>query len=168
MGASPDIAAQAVAASMSMECKKDGLSQLQDGSWVLKLKVHPSEMSPALLTAGMGTRFMAVLVEINDNETPVSKEEQAERSRPIKTKKRWNELPLSQQAAIRCGEPGFRMYISERYRIEPDEQSIADAVRKICVVQSRRDISAGTTAGDTWAALDDGYQFWLRNADVEA
>lgn len=52
-----NVATEARAAALQVEVKKDGLSQLQDGSWVLKLKVHPTDMPPALLTAPMGTRY---------------------------------------------------------------------------------------------------------------
>lgn len=162
------VAAEARAAALQFEVKKDGLSQLQDGSWVLKLKVHPNDMPPALLTAPMGTRYVAVVVEVSDDETPVSPEEQAERTKPAKDKKRWGELPLSQQAAIRCGEVAFRRFLAEADPTSGiavlDLDMAAEDVRNLCRVHSRKDIKDGTTAGTLWRQLDAKFQAWMQGA----
>ena len=62
---------KAIANSLQFECKKDGLKQLQSGEWTLSLKVHANDAPAPLLTAPMGTRYMAAIVELNDDETPV-------------------------------------------------------------------------------------------------
>lgn len=160
-----NIAAEARAAAMHFECKKDGLSQLQDGSWVLKIKVHPSDVPAALLTAPMGTRFVAALVEVADNETPVSPEAQAERSKPVKERKRWGELPLSQQAAIRCNEPEFDTFMRGRFTVHPDA-TIAEIVREACGILSRKELDEHNTAALRWTRLDADYRFWLQHRDI--
>lgn len=160
-----NIAAEARAAALQVEVKKDGLSQLQDGSWVLKLKVHPSDMPAPLLTAPMGTRYVAALVEVSDDETPISPHEQATRMRPAKDKKRWSELPLSQQAAIRCNELDFQTFIHERFAqdVDPDPAVAAEVVRERCGVRSRRDIDPAMYSGRQWQSIDADYRFWLQH-----
>ena len=158
------IAAEARAAALHFECKKDGLSQLQDGSWVLKIKVHPSDVPSALLTAPMGTRFVAALVEIAGDETPVAPEEQAERTKPAKDKKRWKELPLSQQAAMRCGEEAFKTFLHQRFSV-PLDSDPAEIVREACGVLSRKEIDRHEMAATRWKQLDADYQFWLRHPE---
>src|SRR5258708_2544948 len=67
-----DIAAQARAAAVAIEFKKDGLRQTQDGQW--KITLTALELPSWLITARPGTRIMGGLVEIGDNEEPVSHE----------------------------------------------------------------------------------------------
>lgn len=158
---------QAVSASLQFESKKDGLSQLQDGSWVLKLKVHPSEIPAALLTAPMGTRFVSVLVEVSDDETPVSPEAQEQRTKPAKDRRSWSSLPPSQQAAIRCTEPAFRKFVSEQTGMrDVSEDDAAAFVRNDCEVHSRAHLDANTAATARWREIDADFQFWLKHPEA--
>lgn len=79
---------------MQIEAKKDGLTQLQSGEWVLKLKLHAADIPAQLLTAAMGTRYMLAVVEIGDNEEPVQTVGKS----------------YAQQAALCCKEPAFWEY----------------------------------------------------------
>ena len=65
-------------------------------------------------------------------------------------------LPLSQQAAIRCGDVLFQEYLKFE-----DEADTARAVRKLCCVDSRSQIVAGSPAGSIWNQLEASYQNWL-------
>src|SRR5215467_10256322 len=56
---------------ISLEVKKDGLSQRQSGDWSLRFTVASADMDRRLTEAQMGARFACVLVELNDDETPV-------------------------------------------------------------------------------------------------
>lgn len=162
-----NVAAEARAAALSFEAKKDGLTQLQDGSWVLKLKVHPNDIPPALLTAPMGTRFMSALVEVGDDETPVPEKEQAERTKPAKNRKRWNELPPAQQAAMRCVEPGFRRFLEARYQMPVgNDEDAAALIRTWCGVKSRSQIGEVGDSSALWKEIDADYQFWLRHPEA--
>lgn len=62
-------------AALSLEVKKDGLTQLQSGNWKLTLTVSPTDMPEGILSAPMGTRYMAALVEVDDTEQPVDRSE---------------------------------------------------------------------------------------------
>ena len=64
-------ASQAAANAICLEVKKDGLRQRQSGEWCLSLTVSALDMDRRITAAAMGTRFQAVLVEVNDDETPV-------------------------------------------------------------------------------------------------
>lgn len=85
---------------------------------------------------------------------------------PVKEKRRFSELPPSQQAAMRCGELGFQRFVKERTRgvfdYETSPDAVAVYVRNWCNVESRSDIVAGTIAGDLWKELDDAYFGWSR------
>src|SRR5687768_14797168 len=66
-----DVAAIALENSIQMEVKKDGLQQRQSGDWTLRLVVQQTDIDDRLTKAPMGSRFVAVLVAIDDNEMPI-------------------------------------------------------------------------------------------------
>lgn len=83
----------------------------------------------------------------------------------------FTELPMSQQAAMRCQEPDFWKFLeshssrfwTEMIRKYGNEASAAAAiVRKRCGVESRAAIRAGHTSGDEWATFDAEYYAWQR------
>jgi hypothetical protein len=69
----------------------------------------------------------------------------------------FDQLPLPQQAAMRCNDIGFRAFIRERGGRAADAGEAATFVRLHCAVSSRKDIIEGTTAGERWKALDADY-----------
>ena len=62
-------------AAMSVECKKDGISQLQSGNWKFVLTIAPGELPEAMMSAAPGTRYQAVFVEVDDTEQPVDRDD---------------------------------------------------------------------------------------------
>src|SRR5215475_2539197 len=98
-------AARARANAISFEAKKDGLSQRQSGDWQLRLTVAALDMDQRITSAPMGTRFQCVLVEINDDETPVDHAAQ--------DRDKWRALGPTKQAGIRCNDPVFWAFLRE-------------------------------------------------------
>lgn len=146
-----------------LEVKKDGLSQKQSGDWTLRFTVSALDMDERLTRAPMGTRFMAALVEINDDETPVE-QPQAPTTQPTTDKPRmeWRELSPAVQSGIRCHEPVFWAFLREDCN-RPEvtgEQAAATAVRKICGVNSRASFSTNRVAAGEWSRLDGQFQAW--------
>lgn len=64
------IAEQAVSSHLHFEAIKAAYRQTKDG-FAITLVVNPHDMPDALATAPLGTRYVAVLVEIGDDEKPV-------------------------------------------------------------------------------------------------
>ena len=134
-----------------MEVKKDGLSQLQDGSWVFKFKVNPLDIPTALLTAPMGTRYMAALVEIGDDEQPV-----------IRPKEN---ISLSQEAAMYCARPNFRKFLSEITNNKQvlTAEAAATIIRADCFVTSRSQFDIDNDAANRWIAMRGNFKAWELN-----
>jgi hypothetical protein len=141
---------------LCFECKKDGLQQRQSGDWVLRFTVQALDMHQTILSAAMGTRFQCVLVELNDDETPVDHK--------AKERDKWRDLGPVKQAALRCKEPVFRAYLAEHYEetIIDGEEAAAEAVRYICGVSSRSELSKPgmSQARIKWYDLDNKFQAW--------
>jgi hypothetical protein len=153
-------AQQATANAISFEVKKDGLQQRQSGDWVLRLTVQAIDMDQHILTAPMGTRFACVLVEVNDDETPV--DHRAE------DRDKWRALGAAKQAGIRCKDPVFWAFLREQglhgqlYENVFDEFGAACMVRDACGVLSRSDLAKPgfTDAKILWFDLDTKFQAW--------
>ena len=105
-----------------------------------------------------GQRVALSVALIADDET--QRPAPAPEPKPAKERKSWSELPLSQQAAIRCGEAEFETFMRERYAAYPGA-TIAEIVREACGVDSRRDIHPDKASGGYWRAIDSDYRFWL-------
>lgn len=149
-----------------LEVKKDGLQQRQNGDWVLRLVIQAADMDQRITSAPMGTRFMAALVEVGDDElpkekpVPVATEVKAD---PVpKDRKNWRDLPPSQQAAMRCGEPVFVAFVREKHGAElaSNGDEIASFVRAFCGVASRSELNTRHTPRTLWHQLDSQYQAW--------
>jgi hypothetical protein len=154
---------------IAFECKKDGLRQTQAGTWKVTFTVL--DMDERLTRAFPGTRYQAVLVEIDENEMPVSKPPEKETnatplaasSKPLPEAKRmdWRELQPAAQAGIRCADPVFWKFLSEEYRGAPScAAEAADSVRNICSVKSRSELSSNHLARVLWHQLDEHFQAW--------
>ena len=134
-----------------LEVKKDGLQQRQNGDWVLRLVIQAADMDARITTAAMGTRFVAAMVEVGDDELP----------KLAKPKATWADVTPAAQAGIRCEEPMFRAFLQEvRNFSAGDAEQAAAAVRAICCVESRTELSSNHKARVIWHQLDQQYQAW--------
>ena len=71
--------------------------------------------------------------------------------------RKWEDMPLSQRAGIRCQESSFWQYLGVK-----DSDEAADAVYHRCLVTSRSDILPGTAAGQTWMNIERDFQAWQK------
>ena len=76
---------------------------------------------------------------------------------PEKERRAFCDLPMSQQAALKCGDADFSKWVMNRYsdmfRHESYEPSAEEIVLGVCNVERKRDILANTPAGNRWLAL---------------
>ncbi len=146
---------------IQFEAKKHAWRQTQDGV-VVSFVVHPNEMHAGFAVAPLGTRYQVVVVQLGDDDQPVSPEAlQATQGSVVKAdspptagasggaKRRFNELPLPQQVALRCADERFQEWLGVT-----SEGEAAEVVRRDCGVASRSAIQWGSDAGTKWADLD--------------
>lgn len=143
---------------LTFEAKKDGLSQRQDGSLVVRFKLHPNDEVDALVKAPMGTRYTMALVELNDDDTPKVQARTVTQEPAARTKK-----SPAQMAGILCADPKFRRYIAELCNINADymtEEKCAQTVRVMCNVHSRSEITDNPIADANWRKIVSNFRAW--------
>lgn len=160
---------------ITFEAKKDSLRQTQDGTWKIAFTVQGIDMDDRLTKAFPGTRYVAVLVQIGDDELPIQQPAKENKVTPIRTpamaspvtasekpKRDWRDVQPAAQAGIRCNEPTFIAFLNEtrRYRITGSDEA-AEAVREICGVKSRVELGTRHAARALWHQLDTEYSAWL-------
>lgn len=130
----------------------------------MRFTIQGADMDERLTKAAMGTRFVAVLVQIGDDELPVTQSAKLapDADNSTSAKRPWRDMKPAQQAGIRCAEPIFQAFLKERY---PEdwralEGDAAELVRYICGVTSRADLNTVRTARDIWRELDDSFIAW--------
>jgi hypothetical protein len=72
-------------------------------------------------------------------------------------RRRFRDMPLAQQAALRCGDPTFQKFM----RVGGSDEA-ARAVRAACKVESRAELDKVPEAGAVWRRLNDEFEVWLR------
>lgn len=135
-------------ATISLEAKKDGLQQRQDGSWLLRLRLHPHDDIAELSKAPMGQRFAVVLCAIKDDETPEEK--------PVNK--------LVQRCAILCEEQSFKSFLEDVYPLDwhKADGDAVSLVRSICGVQSRRELATNSIAAAEFEEMLRRFEGWKR------
>lgn len=154
----------------SYEAKLHAFRRTQEGA-VISYVVHPNDVSAEMATAALGTRYMVAFAEIGDDGKPKSpavaeladagaNAPDASRAgaNPVRETRKFETLPLSQQAAIRCGDRSFQQFLGA----EGDGEA-ATIVRRKCQVESRSalDDPRNSASRDFWGAIETGYQQWL-------
>ena len=97
---------------IQLECKKDGLQQLQNGTWKLSLTVNGDDMEKAIGTLGkapMGTIYMVAMAEVGDDGQPRDRAKEEEAKKP-------KDITESQRCAMLCGREDFQEWLSTSQR----------------------------------------------------
>ena len=79
-----------------------------------------------------------------------------------KERRRFHELPLSQQCAMRCNEGSFQRFMAEEYKAMGAEANHVACVKQICGIESRSEIGDNNAAGTKWRQLEAEYQTWMQ------
>lgn len=116
-----------------------------------------------------GQRFMAVLVEIGDDEQPVS---DAAAPSGIAALGLPRGAGLSRSAGIISKSPDFQRFVAEVQGFQPDdpaqrEEQAAGHMRQFCRVSSRRELDTSPTAAQLFQRLMTGYRDWCRAQGIE-
>lgn len=168
------------------EAKLHALRKTQDGV-VVSFVLHPNDIPDRLMLSDLGTRYMLALAEIGDDEQPKGGDATEPTTRTPETPPRvetpsprgasFHDMLPVKQAGILCADQMFWKYLEELHTnrwvaaltaFGNTEIAAARIVRDICCVQSRKDITVGTSAHNKWNFLLSSYQAWKRAPAVGA
>lgn len=139
----------AVANSISFEAVKDGCQQQQSGQWKLTLKMHPDQVSQALMLAAPGQRFMCVLVALGDDEKAVD-------PKNIKKVNRGQMRPCN-HAGMMIKNPVFQKWVVgellPKWKGEIDTELANHIIKQYCGIESKRTLDSSADARDRWETL---------------
>ena len=150
------------------EAKLHALRRAKDGV-VVSFVVQPHDVTDAfsrLVATPLGQRYMVAYSAIGDDEMPIEPEPEpdlgpkndAVSAKPLtKERRKFDELPLPQQVALKCQDADFQNFISSTYMSD----DAAVIVRDICGVQSRSEIVPHTDAAMAWRELMADFNIWL-------
>lgn len=142
-------------AAQAMECSLMILRKDKDG-WVFGFRVHPDDAPRSLLDASLGTRFHAVMLEINDDETYVVPEDTRKGKIAVAT------------AGQMCREEAFQNWMLEKGGVHKREgmdfeAMTADLLREYLNIQSRSELSDNPEARDVFRNLIVEYRHETRD-----
>jgi hypothetical protein len=87
-----------------------------------------------------------------------------------KPKRKFSELSLAQQCAIRCEDESFQKFLNFHHRVSDHPETFPEMVRSLLNIGSRGELGKGNHDADNkWRKLESEYQQWLldeRYADV--
>jgi len=140
---------------IEFECKKDGLKQVQSGDVKLTLTVSPLDMPNTLYSDPMGQRYIAVIVPLNDDETP--KETVKPKSFATSAKM------LAKDEAFHsfCKSVDYDAWLSAFIDWKDSDETKANCfIRYKCQVDSCAELIEGSEAGKKFKKLQGDYMFW--------
>jgi len=129
----------------------------------VRLEIHVPVEQASLVMAAFGWPTAADPVPVAIARL-VEPEAASERAKAEKPRQKWESLPLSQQAAIRCGEESFWRFLAETHSLSVigTSDEAADYVRIACGVKSRAEIGKTEASAKAWRDLDGEFQYWQR------
>jgi hypothetical protein len=68
------------------------------------------------------------------------------------------------ECAMKCGEPAFKAFLEQRHGLERPltDERVAQKVRQMLRVQSRKELNDGGRAGEAWRQLRGEFDAWRR------
>lgn len=81
-------------------------------------------------------------------------------SEPPKERRKWDELSLPEQAALRCQDRNFREFLRRMSPAIRDSNDAAQFVRDHCGIGSRAELSVSDIGARKWRELDSGFCAW--------
>ena len=150
---------------INMEVKKDGLQQLQSGSWKLTLTVNAEDMSMEIMQAPMGTPYGLAMVPIQYDDTPpnldhfTSYKENSNATTKVAEKTEGDKL--RERACILCKEKDFQTYVNQIGAYGYNEAGARLFIYVECEIESRKTLVTCEAAQVLFKNMDRQYKEWL-------
>ena len=126
---------------LQFEARKVALKQDRTG-FVLTLAIHPDEIADEMLRDYVGSRYMCVMVRLNDDESATQYDNRV------------------QHAGMLCRQYYFQKFMSDVYLAEINEASCTEALHTHCGIASRTELNGNDLAKTLFDELIKEFEAW--------
>jgi hypothetical protein len=134
------------------ECVKVGIKQDNSG-YILTLRIHPDELPEEIMRDFVGSRYMTVMVRINEDERPMNREQELAKD-------------MVRVSGMLCRDPKFWEFLQESgHIIDKTEKEAMTWLKSYLKVESRADISKSQQAVEKMLGIKQEFASW-KNRNV--
>jgi len=116
---------------------------------MLTMAVHPDELPSDLMRDFVGSRYVVVMVRLNDQEQPMSREGEFPGDHAVK------------MAGILCRDPNFWDWLHHKeWLMEKNEKACTEWVTTYLEIESRKELKTNEEARDLFNRLKASFDAW--------
>ena len=134
---------------VQFEAVKISMTQSSDGV-VLKLAIHPDDLSAKLFADYVGSRYMVAMVKILDDEQPESKPDDIQR--------------LKDSCCALCRNDKFQSWLLRDQDIEVNENNAVIYLREQLSISSRSELTTNKNARAAFNDMREEFQLWIKKS----
>lgn len=137
---------------IQFEAVKVGMKQDNSG-YVLTLRIHPDEVPEVIMRDFVGSRYMTVMVRLNEEERPMNREAELARD-------------MVRVSGMLCRDPEFWTFLQESGQIiEKSDKEATTWLKTYLNVESRADISKSQQAVEKMLGIKQEFASWKARSD---
>jgi hypothetical protein len=134
------------------EAVKVGIKQDNSG-YILTLRIHPDELPEEVMRDFVGSRYMTVMVRLNEEERPMNREQELAKD-------------MVRVSGMLCRDPQFWAFLQESGNvIDKTEKEAMTWLKSYLKVESRADISKSQQAVEKMLGIKQEFASWKNRSD---
>ena len=134
---------------VQFEAVKISMTQSSDGI-VLKLGIHPDDLSDKLFSDYVGSRYMVAIAKIMDDEQPEPTRDDIKR--------------IKDSCCALCREPKFQAWLLRDQGVEVNENNAVSYLREQLGISSRSELDTNSIARAAFIDIREEFQLWLKTS----
>tara|TARA_R100000353_G_scaffold30020_7_gene24781 strand:- start:165 stop:602 length:438 start_codon:yes stop_codon:yes gene_type:complete len=134
---------------IQFEAVKISMTQSSDGI-VLKLGIHPDDLSDKLFTDYVGSRYMVAMAKIMDDEQPEPTRDDIKR--------------VKDSCCALCREPKFQAWLLRDQGVDVNENNAVSFLREQLGISSRSELDTNSIARAAFIDIREEFQLWLKTS----
>ena len=125
------------------------MTQSSDGI-VLKLGIHPDDLSDKLFADYVGSRYMVAMAKIMDDEQPEPTRDDIKR--------------IKDSCCALCREPKFQAWLLRDQGVDVNENNAVSYLREQLGISSRSELDTNSIARAAFIDIREEFQLWLKTS----
>jgi hypothetical protein len=134
---------------VQFEAVKISMTQSSDGI-VLKLGIHPDDLSDKLFADYVGSRYMVAMAKIMDDEQPEPTRDDIKR--------------IKDSCCALCREPKFQAWLLRDQGVDVNENNAVSYLREQLGISSRSELDTNSIARAAFIDIREEFQLWLKTS----